>query len=72
MKKHKRSRVKHLTDAEIDMFCKSVEDILVKIKDKSSSKKGRRGRAKDILIADEDVFVDDELLPVEDELLTFH
>lgn len=70
MGKMKRSKNKQFTDAEIEQFCRSVEDILVKIKDKSSSKKSKKVKVKDILIQEEEN--DDDDVSLEDDLLTFH
>ncbi|MDO8281205.1 MAG: hypothetical protein Q7U10_01055 [Thermodesulfovibrionia bacterium] len=67
----KRSKNKQFTDADIDQFCQSVEEILVKIKDKSSTKKGKKVKVKDLLITDVDV--DDDIVSLDDDdLLTFH
>lgn len=71
MGKMKRSKNKQFTDADIDQFCQSVEEILVKIKDKSSTKKGKKVKVKDLLITDVDV--DDDIVSLDDDdLLTFH
>lgn len=71
MGKMKRSKNKQFTDADIDQFCQSVEEILVKIKDKSSTKKGKKVKVKDLLISEVDL--DDDIVSLDDDdLLTFH
>lgn len=70
MGKMKRSKNKQFTDADIDKFCQSVEEILVKIKDKSSAKKGKKVKVKDLLISEEEL--DDEIVSLDDDLLSFH
>lgn len=70
MSKMKRSKNKQFTDADIDQFCQSVEEILVKIKDKSSSKKAKKVKVKDLMISEEEI--DDDDISLDDDLLTFH
>jgi hypothetical protein len=41
MRKQKRFRNKRLTDADIDLYCRSVEEVLTKIHVRSSTKKGK-------------------------------
>lgn len=73
MKKLKRSKHKSFTDAEIELFCRSVEDVLTQIKVRSSSKKGKKAKSKELLISEEELLIEDEdMLPLEDELLIFH
>ena len=38
MKKQKRLKNKHLTDTEIELFCRGVEEVLTKITDRCSHK----------------------------------
>ena len=71
MGKMKRSKNKQFTDADIDKFCQSVEEILVKIKDKSSTKKGKKVKVRDLLISE--VELDDDIVSLDDDdLLSFH
>ncbi|MBI4826042.1 MAG: hypothetical protein HY807_06430 [Nitrospirae bacterium] len=71
MGKMKRSKNKQFTDADIDQFCQSVEEILVKIKDKNSTKKGKKVKVKDLLISEVDI--DDDIVSLDDDdLLSFH
>ncbi len=42
MNKRKSSRNNHLTDEEIELFCKGVEGVLTQIRDRCSHKKGNK------------------------------
>lgn len=72
MKTLKRSKHKSFSDAEIEQFCRSVEDVLTQIKTRSSLKKGKKAKSKDLLIPEELLLEDEDMLPIEDELLIFH
>jgi len=79
MKKTRRSKNKKMTDAEIELFCQSVEDVLGKIKDRSASKKGKKAKVKvkvkakekKVIIYKDDLVLEDGLVPLEEEQLTF-
>ncbi|MBI4843937.1 MAG: hypothetical protein HY809_06395 [Nitrospirae bacterium] len=53
MKKKRRLKIRRTTDAEIDVFCQSVEAILEQIKLRSLSKKSKK--AKDLLPSEEEI-----------------
>lgn len=72
MSKLKRSKHKSFSDAEIDLFCRSVEDVLTQIKTRSCLKKGKKAKSKELLIPEELFSEDEDTLPLEDELLLFH
>jgi hypothetical protein len=60
MKKTRRSK-KKLTDAEIDLFCQGVEDILTQIKARSETKKSKKSKKMELFISE------DELEALEEE-----
>jgi hypothetical protein len=49
MKTNKYSGNKHGSDADVDRFCQSVEQVLTDIKDKRNQNKRKKKRAEDIL-----------------------
>ncbi len=54
MKKIKRSK-KQLTDAEIELFCQSVEDVLTQIKERSETKKSKKSKKKELILSAKEI-----------------
>ncbi len=66
MKNLKRTRNKKMTDAEVELFCQSVEDVLTQIKERSESTKTKKSRSKKKK-ANPPIY-DDDVSPSEEEL----